>query len=98
VGIINYQDICEEIAAIDPEIITLGSLRQLPGLKNFSKDAPSKGLQRSSDGRMRYPVESRSEMYSQIKSWLHRQPALCKETVEVWNKLGWTFRGCNSTV
>jgi len=98
VGIINYQDICEEVASIDPEIITIGSLRQFPGLKVFSKDAPSEGLQRSSDGRMRYPVESRLEMYSQIKSWLHRQPALCKETAEVWNKLGWTFRGCNCTV
>ena len=97
VGLHNYRDICNAITEINPEMITVGSLRQFPGLKNFSKDAPSEGLQQSWDGRLRYPMDHRIEIYSLITSWLKRRPALCKETKQVWNKLGWEFNGCNCT-
>lgn len=98
VGLANYKDICKAAADIMPEMITIGSLRQFPGLINFAKNAPSKGLKRSWDGRMRYSLQSRIDIYSQIANWLNRQPALCKETKEVWSRLGWEFNGCNCTV
>lgn len=97
VGLANYRQLCHQIAELDPEMITVGSLRQYPGLFNFSRNAPSKGLIRSSDGRMRYTVQRRLEIYLQISSWLNRQPALCKETKEIWKNLGWEFGGCNCT-
>jgi len=97
VGLESYKSICERVAALKPERVTVGSLRQYPGLRNFAKDAPTKMLNKASDGRMRYPLALRMEVYSQIAEWLGFQPALCKETKELWNMLGWNFYGCNCT-
>lgn len=96
-GIENYELICRELAEINPERVTIGSLRQYPGLFRFAPDAPRDGLMRSADGRMRYLLETRLKVYQQIKSWLGFQPALCKETEEVWQALGWQQIGCNCT-
>ena len=83
---------------LKPEMVTIGTLRQYPGVFNFSKDAPRKGLVKSFDGRMRYPTEIRKKVYENIKTWLGFQPALCKETKTLWKSLGWKFYGCNCTV
>jgi len=96
-GLAYYEDVCKQISAIKPERVNLGTLRQYPGLFNFLPNAPSKGLARCRDGRMRYSIEDRVETYKQIASWLGFQPSLCKETQEVWYKLGWKFEGCNCT-
>jgi spore photoproduct lyase len=97
-GIFNdYEEICKEIATVNPEMVTIGTLRQFPGLYRFSSGAPREGLIKSSDGRMRYSPEQRLYVYSKIKEWLGFQPALCKETKEIWKKLGWKFKGCNCT-
>lgn len=97
-GIFNdYKDICKKIAKIKPEMVTIGTLRQFPGLYRFASQAPREGLSKSPDGRMRYSIEQRLYVYSKIKEWLGFQPALCKETKELWKKLGWKFRGCNCT-
>jgi spore photoproduct lyase len=97
-GIFNdYKDICKKIAEIEPEMVTIGTLRQFPGLYRFATQAPREGLMKASDGRMRYSLEQRLYVYSKIKEWLGFEPALCKETKEVWKKLSWEFKGCNCT-
>jgi len=96
-GLEGYKPICEKVAELEPEVVTVGTLRQYPGLFRFSPEAPRKGLTRAPDGRMRYAVEERTKAYETIRKWLGFQPALCKETREVWHELGWTFYGCNCT-
>ncbi len=96
-GLDSYEPICKAIAAINPERVTVGSLRQYPGLFRFLPDAPRKGLRRAKDGRMRYSASERINTYKQIAEWLGFQPSLCKETKEVWSALGWDFTGCNCT-
>lgn len=97
-GLEGYKSICEEIIKVHPERITVGTLRQYPTLKNYAVNAPSRGLKISKDGRMRYSIDDRIMIYTKIKSWLGQQPSLCKETHELWDMLGWEFRGCNCTV
>jgi len=97
-GINNYELICNMIAELNAERVTIGTLRQYPTLKNFAREAPCSGLKRAKDGRMRYLVEDRIETYREIRSWLGFQPALCKETDEIWEMLGWEFDGCNCAI
>lgn len=94
----GYEDICSIIREIKPEIVTIGTLRQYPGLHRFAKTAPRNGLSRAPDGRMRYEARTRICTYEQIAGWLGFQPALCKETTAVWEALGWTFSGCNCSL
>jgi spore photoproduct lyase len=96
-GLEPYEFICKQIAAIKPERVTLGTLRHYPGLFRFLPHAPRRGLTKAADGRMRYSESQRINTYEQIASWLGFQPSLCKETREVWGKLGWKFYGCNCT-
>ena len=96
-GLKEYKDICSKIAALKPEMVTIGSLRQYPGLRNFAPNAPIGGLTRSFDGRMRYTLEERKRAYLQIADWLGFQPSLCKETKSLWSELHWRFYGCNCT-
>lgn len=96
-GITNYEYISRYITSIAPERVTVGTLRNYPGLFYYLPDAPRKGLARMEDGRMRYAISERVRTYQQIASWLGFQPALCKETKEVWDILGWSFNGCNCT-
>lgn len=97
-GLEHYKVICKKVAKLNPERVTVGTLRQYPGLFRFAPDAPREGLIKSSDGRMRYSLETRINVYSIIKEWLGFQPALCKETKTLWKNLGWKFDGCNCTV
>jgi len=97
-GLETYKDICARIARLQPEMVTVGSLRQYPGLFNYAPNAPREGLSLSSDRRMRYPLEVRRKTYRQIAEWLGFQPGLCKETIDLWDILGWEFRGCNCTL
>ena len=96
-GFDDYEFISRRVAELEPELVTIGSLRQFPGLFRFAPKAPKKWLKRSTDGRMRYSLETRVEIYEKIESWLGFRPSLCKETKEVWNRLGWEFSGCNCT-
>ena len=94
----KYEELIKRINDLEPDLITIGSLRQYPGLYRFEKRVPGKGLSRSSDGRLRYPIIKRAEIYSAIANWLNKEPALCKETKPLWKLLGWRFKGCNCTV
>ena len=96
-GCEDYRELCHRVAELEPEMVTVGTLRQYPGLHNFSPDAPRDGLKRAPDGRLRYPATIRIETYQRIAEWLGFQPALCKETADVWRSLGWSFSGCNCT-
>jgi spore photoproduct lyase len=93
----EYREVCEIVSDLNPERVTIGTLRHYPQLLAFAEDAPKEGLEMSWDGRLRYSIEKRLEIYSRIAEWLGFQPALCKETEEVWEKLGWKFEGCNCT-
>ncbi len=96
-GLEHYEEICKAIAELSPEVVTIGTLRQFPGLHNFAKEAPREGLKKAPDGRMRYPTQKRIEVYKQIADWLGFQPALCKESTRMWDELGWQFTNCNCT-
>jgi len=96
-GIKNYKIICEKVAKLKPEMVTVGTLRQFPGLFRFAPNAPREGLSKCTDGRMRYSIEVRKQVYQNIKEWLGFQPSLCKETKALWRSLGWKFNGCNCT-
>ncbi|MFC1999759.1 radical SAM protein [Chloroflexota bacterium] len=96
-GMESYRDICSRISRLQPETVTIGSLRHYPGLFNFAPNAPREGLSLSSDRRMRYSLEVRRKTYQQIADWLGFQPSLCKETRSLWDSLGWQFHGCNCT-
>jgi spore photoproduct lyase len=93
----DYKAICNDIAHIQPERVTIGTLRQYHTLHNFAPNAPKQGLMIGDDGRLRYSIEQRIKAYKKIKQWLGYQPALCKETKQLWNILGWEFNGCNCT-
>ena len=97
-GFESYKEICSMIDHIKPEMVTLGSLRQYIGLFNYAPDAPRQGLLLSPDRRMRYPLEVRKRIYSQMADWLGFQPSLCKETRSLWNVMDWKFEGCNCTL
>jgi spore photoproduct lyase len=97
VGLDSYEFICNQIALIKPEMVTVGSLRQYPGLFRFLPHAPRIGLKKANDGRMRYLEAERVDVYRHIASWLDFQPSLCKETKDIWDVLGWQFLGCNCT-
>lgn len=96
-GLEHYESICNAIAELSPEVVTIGTLRQFPGVHRFAKEAPREGLKKAPDGRMRYPTQKRVEIYKQIEEWLGFQPALCKESVKMWETLGWKFTNCNCT-
>lgn len=97
-GIDSYKGIAERVRDLDADVVTVGTLRQFPGLFRFEKDAPRKGLSRSPDGRMRYPLHVRADIYRRIADWLKMQPSLCKETEELWKTLRWDLNGCNCTM
>jgi spore photoproduct lyase len=96
-GLEYYEPICKAMSLLAPEVVTIGTLRQYPGVHRFSKEAPREGLKRAPDGRMRYPTQQRIDTYKQISEWLGFQPALCKEAFKMWEALGWEFRECNCT-
>ncbi len=81
-----------------PERITLGSLRGLQSTINNSKDKTwIKYLSEKSNWGKKIDSEIRYEMYSILIDYLknnygYTNVALCKETVEMWEKMGLDFR------
>jgi len=87
-------------ASTEPENITLGMLRLVPGHSSFvAKDAPidvKESLQKqnltelASDGKLRYPEDKRIEFYSHIIDTIRSfnktiSVSLCRETPHVIN-------------
>lgn len=81
-----------------PERITLGSLRGLQSTINNSKDISwTKYLTETSNWGKKIDIGHRLAMYSTLRNYLNEkygfdEMALCKETVEVWNKLNMNYR------
>ncbi len=81
-----------------PERITLGSLRGLQSTINNSKDRTwVKFLSEKSNWGKKIDFDHRYEMYSKLIDYLkniysYTNVALCKETVEMWEKLGLDYR------
>jgi len=45
----SYEDICKRLSYINPEMVTVGTLRQYPTLHNFAPNAPRIGMTRADD-------------------------------------------------
>jgi spore photoproduct lyase len=95
----HYFKLIDEIfEKFTPERITLGSLRGLQSTINNSKDKTwTKFLSEKSNWGKKIDSEIRFEMYSMLIDYLknnyhYSNFALCKETVEMWNKLGLDYR------
>jgi len=104
----------ETLTAIEPENITLGMLRLLPGHSrlaaaaygNRAKELRDHNFVRgASDGKLRYPPKQRAEFYAFLIETIRSfdknvSISLCRETSEIWNTLkGRCTRGkCNCVI
>lgn len=103
----SYASLVEEIANVQPETITIGSLRFFPTLQNHAPESDVFSFaidEMDPDGRMRIPFEQRLEMYQHIISLLKSamplaRIGLCKETEKMHKALGFPGEGqtCNCT-
>jgi len=100
----EYKELIDYIFTnLTPDRITLGSLRGLQSTINFSKDISWVNyLDDSSNWGKKVSFEKRSTMYKTIIDYLKqrykfREIGLCKETLEMWNKLNMDFKNikCN---
>ncbi len=86
-----YDTLIDEINAVRPETVTLGSLRFFPTLKNHAPESDIFNFatdQSDPDGRMRIPFELRLEIYQRLISRLrHIRIGLCKETEKMHKAL-----------
>jgi len=94
----TYSQLTEEINELNPERVTLGTLRYFPLVKAYSKrdrtifNFPT---ERSVDRRLRLPTTLRIKMYKHLLRRLRVQNiSLCKETVDVIKTLHLSQR-CN---
>lgn len=90
----SYLDLVRRIFDnFEPERITLGSLRGLQSTINNSRDVSwTKYLTETSNWGKKVGIDKRLKMYSFLIQVLDKQynfdkVGLCKETIEVWNKL-----------
>ncbi|UCF08296.1 MAG: radical SAM protein [Thermoplasmata archaeon] len=93
---LEYQELVDFIFSnFKPERITLGSLRGLQSTINNSKDRSwTEYLEERSNWGLKIPFEKRFEIYSRIIKYLKKEYryqiiGLCKETLEIWDKLEW---------
>jgi len=83
---------------LDPERITLGSLRGLQSTINGCSDKSwVKYLTESSNWGKKIDFETRFTMYSEVIGYLkskynYEKVALCKETIEMWNSLKMNYK------
>jgi spore photoproduct lyase len=90
----EYKELIDTIFSnFKPERITLGSLRGLQSTINNSKDRSwTKYLTETSNWGKKVDTGHRLAMYSNIINYLKKEynyniVALCKETIDLWNKL-----------
>jgi len=98
----GYTELVQKtLTVINPENITLGMLRLLPGHFRLAKEAYSeragrllnhKFIKGASDGKLRYPPQQRVEFYyfliDTIRSFNKTVSiGLCRETPEIWSDL-----------
>jgi len=98
----DYTDLIHKsLAVLEPENITLGTLRLLPGHFALARQAYGNragalreaGLsERASDGKLRYPFQQRLEFYQSLLDAIrsfdeHMSISLCRETRDIWSSL-----------
>lgn len=86
----SYSELAEIINAVEPERVTLGSLRFFDAVPVYSgrdKSIFKFGEEKTADGRWRVPRSLRLEMYQLMLDKLKVKVSLCKETVDVIRKL-----------
>jgi spore photoproduct lyase len=104
----------KSLAVLEPENITLGMLRLLPGHFRLARQAyGDRGarlrnvglIERASDGKYRYSTEQRTEFYQFLADVIlaHNERisiGLCRETPYIWDKLkdGCDPRKCNCLI
>jgi hypothetical protein len=102
-----YGEAINRINALEPEMVTLGALRATSA-KSLRRAAKSNGRNDSifdylteekdpSGFKYRIPSEAQLDMFRfavrQLKGNI--TPALCKEDISLWTKIGLKFRGCH---
>lgn len=96
IGVDHYRDIAQKVSLLAPERVTVGTLRKLPGLFSGKRASAVRHLTSPSGVRF-YQETMRTEIYRRLADWLGFQPALCRETYELWERLGWEPIACNCT-
>ncbi len=100
----QYKGLIDDIfSRFIPERITLGSLRGLQSTINQANDKSwVEFLSEKSNWGKKIAFDTRYQMYYQLISYMRQRYnytdiALCKETVEIWDKLGLDYRNikCN---
>ncbi len=96
----GYADLIRKtLTVIEPENITLGMLRLLPGHLRLATEAYGDRARKlcshnfvkgASDGKLRYPPKQRIEFYSFLIDTIRSfdknvSISLCRETAEIWN-------------
>jgi spore photoproduct lyase len=103
----QYKELVNKIfSSLTPERITLGSLRGLASTIANSKDKSWViYLSEKSNWGKKIDSKTRFEMYSTLIDYLedeynYKQIALCKETLDMWQKLGLDYKEikCNCTL
>lgn len=96
-----YESLLERIFVkygLSPSRITMGSLRGLQSTINNAWDISwTRYLEEKSNWGKKIKKDKRVDMYSLIKNFLetkydYSNIALCKETIEIWNKLEMDYR------
>jgi len=102
---VHYKAMAEAINVVEPEVVTLGTLRFFKTLPNFARHGTDvfrygEDLQ-DPDGRLRLQSELRLSIYRYLLDVLTcKKIGLCKETSEVHEKLGFPgeAQSCNCTL
>jgi len=97
VGIQSYREIVRQVRGLAPEKVTLGVLKQFPRLPRCRQEGMVRQLARSPNGIKRYSTPVKVRIFNALADWLGWQPAICRETPDLWEALGWKANGCNCT-
>jgi spore photoproduct lyase len=88
----DYGAVVTALRALQPERVTLGTLRAEKNLPRFAGDGMFRGLEFPKDPKAiaRYPVDVRLELYRPAVETLKATcpVALCEETADIWDALG----------
>jgi spore photoproduct lyase len=97
VGLGHYREIVRRVRYLAPERVTLGLLKHFPRRLRGRGAGPGCQLAAAPGGLKRYPAPLKARVFNGLAAWLGYQPALCRETPQLWEELGWPAQGCNCT-
>jgi spore photoproduct lyase len=97
VGIGHYREVARKVNALAPERVTVGVLKHFPRFPRCQRKGPQRQLAESPNGIKRYPSHVKARVFNSLAEWLEFQPAICRETADLWKEMGWKANGCNCT-